>query len=402
MNNVLSIPDNTKYWLVRANSKAVFFNDFKYNNFIAIGDNYVKLSDLNRIPSVLRTTSDLLKNQYKEIFFNRNIKFHEEFSNNNLEENELKKIKRSSSIAASKAYKFIEKMQIGDVVIVPNERSSYFLLGIIISGPFDDDIHHVKLESTLDISDDVGYQISSFEKKRRVFWIKEFSHNELPRKLSWIFKTRQTIYELTHFANEINPLLSLTYFYKDNFYTRINVTSKKPLSTDDFFNLQKTIRELSLQKSKSDIFQKIDIQSPGFISLNTILENWQVIMVIIGSLFGNVDIDVAGFKMHVKGIIPYFLGREHQKTMELLEENIKEEEVRSKRDDNTLKELQIKKEQLQLKKELKATLDFKKEYRQDKAIAKLDLTNSEAGNVIPIENQMDNLMSSRDKLSQKK
>ena len=90
MNNVLSIPDNTKYWLVRANSKAVFFNDFKYNNFIAIGDNYVKLSDLNRIPSVLRTTSDLLKNQYKEIFFNRNIKFHEEFSNNNLEENELK------------------------------------------------------------------------------------------------------------------------------------------------------------------------------------------------------------------------------------------------------------------------------------------------------------------------
>ncbi|WP_270755638.1 hypothetical protein [Ligilactobacillus ruminis] len=34
---ILEIPDDSQYWLVRAGNNAEFYEAFRYNNFIAIG-----------------------------------------------------------------------------------------------------------------------------------------------------------------------------------------------------------------------------------------------------------------------------------------------------------------------------------------------------------------------------
>lgn len=54
------IPPQTRYWLVRAGIGAEYFIDFKINNYIAIGDNEVSISELDAIPSKYRVTQDIL------------------------------------------------------------------------------------------------------------------------------------------------------------------------------------------------------------------------------------------------------------------------------------------------------------------------------------------------------
>lgn len=66
---ILNISNNSQYWLVRAGNNAEFYEDFQYNNFIAVGNNNISLLDLKDINSYYRVNEDILENQYKEIFF---------------------------------------------------------------------------------------------------------------------------------------------------------------------------------------------------------------------------------------------------------------------------------------------------------------------------------------------
>ena len=64
----LKIPDETKYWFVRAGVGAEFYQDFKYNNFIAIGDNDITLETLESIEDKYRGATDTHKSAYKKLF----------------------------------------------------------------------------------------------------------------------------------------------------------------------------------------------------------------------------------------------------------------------------------------------------------------------------------------------
>lgn len=396
--NILLIPDDTQYWLVRANTKAEFYDDFQYNNFIAIGDNYVGLQELLDIPEIFKLTSESHESQYKGIFTKKSI---DRYRSNNPDATNLERqdaiaaIKRSCSIAASKTFKFIEQIKIGDVILVPNEGSSKFLLGIITSSVFDDDIHHVKLADVLDDLDDYGYHVSNFQKKRRVFWIKEFSRSDLPDKIAWIVSTRQTVYNLTDYADSINPLISSTYVYKGNCYARIGVTTKKEISTADFFALQQAINEVTKQ-SNENVFQQINVQSPGYIILHSILDNWELISMLVLVLAGNIKEG----KVYLNGIIPYFLERTHRKAIQKIEEDFKKEELRSKKLDNDSKELSLKLEQLKYSRLLESKSEIS-EASKNTSLDSLGLTSSDVGDAIVPESQMDNLTPPTEESSKK-
>lgn len=66
---ILNISRNAQYWLVRAGNNAEFYEDFQYNNFIAVGNNDILLSDLKDISPYYRINEDILEKQYKDIFF---------------------------------------------------------------------------------------------------------------------------------------------------------------------------------------------------------------------------------------------------------------------------------------------------------------------------------------------
>lgn len=109
---ILNISNDSQYWLVRAGNNAEFYEDFQYNNFIAVGNNNISLSDLKNINSYYRVNEDILENQYKEIFFKNFLSNYNSNENNKnkdrlTRQNELASLKRSSSIAASKVFNWI-------------------------------------------------------------------------------------------------------------------------------------------------------------------------------------------------------------------------------------------------------------------------------------------------------
>ena len=191
----LYVPDATKYWFVRADSHARFYDDFQLNNFIAVGGNDVTLEELLLIESRYRVTPDILKNRYKAIF--NNI-----FMNNLIEEYQEKQkempeelpatTKKRATAAGTNSFMFIEEMHLGDIILVPFRSSSKFLVGVVMSDVFDEPIDHIRLDG-----EDESYTISDFDKKRRVLWIKEITQRDLPDKLKWIRYAHQTLFNIT-------------------------------------------------------------------------------------------------------------------------------------------------------------------------------------------------------------
>lgn len=393
---ILNISRNAQYWLVRAGNNAEFYEDFQYNNFIAVGNNNILLSDLKDISPYYRINEDILEKQYKDIFFKSFLSSYNNNENNRQKDrltrqNDLNSLKRSSSIAASKVFNFVEKMAIGDFIIIPDRGSSKFLLGFILSEAFDEEINHITQESVFDEMSEPGYTISNFQKKRRVFWIKEFMQKDLPDKLSWIRQTRQSIYNLTSDADQINPLIAANYIYNDEIYCRIGVTTTKQVNSKELFEFQKLIVDVA-DKKADKIHQKTNIQSPGFILLHTALDNWKILAIIAASLFSNVTISSGNYSAKISGILPYFMERKFKKAMQ-------NEQLRDAKLKNDLNEIKIKTEKLELqKKELELE---KSKHKSEIDIQNLKLTNSEVGNEIPIEMQMDNLSDNLDSLETK-
>lgn len=70
---ILKIQDNASYWFLRAASGAAYFDDFQYNNFVAIGDNDVDLNSLLSIQNQYKVTDEILLDKYKNIFFEKKL-----------------------------------------------------------------------------------------------------------------------------------------------------------------------------------------------------------------------------------------------------------------------------------------------------------------------------------------
>lgn len=340
----LIIPDNTKYWFVRASQKAEFFNDFKINNFIAIGDNEMTLDTLRGIEDKYKASADILKERYKILFNNLYIdlvKKNDEFKKQTKSEqaDTLENVKRSSTIASYKAFSFIEEMSIGDYVFVPHKSSNAFLIGIIISDVFDQDIDHEYF------GDDYEYPISNYDKKRKIAWLKEISLNELPPKLMWIQNGHKAIFDISNFSDEINPILSNSYQYKDKLHLKIDVATKQDITSTQWLNYQQVIHS-NAKENADNLYQKTDVQSPGKIILETAIENWDTIAIIFALLFAEPDIDIKGVKFKNHGPLSFLVPG--SKRRRELENRSSEAKIRKEEAETKLVELEVEEKELDL------------------------------------------------------
>lgn len=146
----------------------------------------------------------------------------------------------------------------------------------------------------------------SVHQKRRILWLKEILFSDLPNKLAWIKNGHQTIFNITKNANEINPLLSNKFVYKNLYFERFGVSTKKAITESDFFNLQSVLHDAVNQNSTSKVFQTIDIQSPGDVILHTAIDNWPAISTFGAILFGKAKIPTPIGEINIQGIVPYF------------------------------------------------------------------------------------------------
>lgn len=410
--NLLIIPDNTQYWFVRAGSKAEYFDDFAYNNYIAIGDNNIALGTLQNIELKYRATPDILKQRYKKIFKDSFInEYKENNDTKNMDEQDIKKdmanITRSASISAIKTYDFIEKMKIGDIILIPNNGSSNFRIGIITSNPFSDPIKHIFIPSDNDATI-ASYTYSNYDKKRRVAWIKDITEKDLPDKLLWIKSAHKAIFDVTNNAQSINPLIATYYFYKNSFYARIGVGTPNPISSTQWLAFQQVIVETTTDIADK-VFQKHKVESIGQIILQTTAEHWDDILAVCIVLFGQVSTSIKGKEFHINGLLTNFYPsfreqKRHEKIMHKHEEEKAKLLIDGLKKDNTLKDLEIKErenkliEQLTVKKTKKALLEHtKNDYSlndsQKKILDSINLSDDPVGNEIPSKMQENNLNS---------
>ena len=334
--DVLDIPEDTRYWFVRANSQSQYYEDFLYNNYIAVDSNEFSLATLFKIPSTLRSSKDALLEKYKQLFEAYDLKlFNSKVDKEELSDDELKKEKtkelRRSSNRSNRIFHFVEEINISDFVIVPYKSSDKFLIGVVTSDCFEENISHLQL---LDEDGNLSYDICPFSFKRRVLWIKELSRKQFPDSLSWIKTAHQSLFDITEYAEKLNPCINPIYRYKGNVNYRIGVNTKQNISSSSWLEYQTLLKKL-IGHNLDNLYQKQKVQSPGEIVLYVVKNYWWIIPLIMAGLFGDVEINHGPVKMKFQGIIRYF-SKDEKLKRKLLAEKVKTELTQEKANiDNT-------------------------------------------------------------------
>lgn len=332
---ILEIPKETKYWLVRA-GRGEEYEDFKQSSSIGIQYNQISLENLIQLekisinvpeltPSGRKRKSETIEKEYNKkkkdlytILVLRNIR--------------PKPSKNGASQIGSRLQNFYNKMNIGDIVIVPYRSSRKFLIGIISSEMYElTDDEYLELKNKVELNS-IGQKISVCRKRRKITWVNEVNREWINPKLLYTINMHQSIIDITDYGKYIDGLLSPVYIKDNVIYGKISVRTKDNINSEVWETLYKTINKL---KNKDDVIDiKSNVESPGSLLLS----------MGIGAIY----IGVSGFI----GCVLYFskeisvLGVKFQGIKRSLNEEKKEKlenknlEIKNEKDKIELKKLQ--------------------------------------------------------------
>ncbi|GAB6171975.1 hypothetical protein JCM15765_14530 [Paradesulfitobacterium aromaticivorans] len=232
---------NRKYWLVRTFG-GKYYSHFVQNGYIAIGWN--ELSDIEMIKKADKDSvaKEQLLNKAKELYAKK-------------ENEQLGRI-------VNPIIKFVTEMNIGDVVVIPNENSKEIHFGIIKS--------EVKIVKDV-INLDEG--LEPLYKQRTVEWVTWRDKDSVDLGIFKMLSSHYAISSADDYAESIDRTMYSFYVKGDRAHLVIKVGKKGEytgteipdlinlfLGTIDLYN------EVSGKSvSKSDVKMKISLQSEGFV-----------------------------------------------------------------------------------------------------------------------------------------
>lgn len=241
--NLPIVNPSRQYWLVRTDS-GDYYEEFRDNNYIAIGWNEIPLANLAEIN--LDPSNEALYQRIRE-----KVVVHDDFAS--------ERGKRTSqSKALSQLLKFAYELKRGDVVVIPSNNSDFLSFGEILDTP-----------AYVDSSGNCA-----FTKRKRVIWIKkDVRRLSLDSNLYRFIFAHQTINNVTDYSEYINN--TLFDFYTVNGQASLVLRVRKNEAFDsfrvgDFYSdLLYFLKEFSEENEEEvrvgDINVKFDIQSPGII-----------------------------------------------------------------------------------------------------------------------------------------
>ncbi|MCM3488829.1 hypothetical protein M3689_05850 [Alkalihalophilus marmarensis] len=345
VDNILEIPETTNYWLVRADG-GKYYHDFLNNDFIATSNDEVTLDRLN-VENALNfagITVDTFKKIYADIYKDKKP--------------------QQISHAASRIYSFICGIKVNDLVLVPSQRSTEFIIGIVTS-----DVYEATQEE-INKSHGDHYSICPYIKRRKVKWLKTVKRESISEKMYWILSAHQSIFNLNEHADHVDKLLSPVYIKGNQCFAILKVHREQGINVNDWLELYGEVKNISKEDS-SDIIIKNNVQSPGLIDFVTDLDNLRTLVWCFVLLSGVFLTKVKVGKLEVLGIIPYFLneGKINRESMRL---------------DNEMKKVELEKQKVDLEKQ-------KIEMKTPPIVEKLKITPFTTGKVVEFRTQMDNL-----------
>ena len=272
---IYEIPDDTQYWLVRADG-GKYYEDFEYSNTISLQDNDLTLELFNG-PAML--SHEVRLDYYKKKIASVKPEFNP----------------HQVSIAAKKMLAFINQMKIGDIVIVPSKQTKHFLIGVILSEPYE--LTDKELENLQKRGERMNYKASDNKKRRKVKWLNEVSRSKVNSNFFYTLTMHQSIIDVSDTRDYIAPLLSPIYIQDNKLTLCIRVNTSRGITSETWQSLYMMINELKNTKINESIVVKSNVQSPGFIVLTSALTQFiegmplslSVLVVIYQLLLGDIE-----------------------------------------------------------------------------------------------------------------
>lgn len=353
--SLLCIDPVTKFWYFRAGERARYFLDFKYNNYISAGSDYVNLKKIHDELEAKTAKGKVTEKRVQHIYENIFTQVHEKITRESaafqkidtldisddkkVEERQklIKDAKNDGRARARNAFLLEQKMSVGDVVIVPSYGSRTLLIGIVFSQVTSDDMPYYELFEDEKKEKRKDYDRSKYTFKRQVYWLREVDYREFPKGLQGIKLQHRAINELVDNLEGLQLLLANQFVYKNKVHARIDVTTEKAVLSNDLFDLQKAIKDLNVNNVQ--IEQKTQISSPGYIELIAHLVDWQHFLIVSMTLIGGQVVKNSEIKLEdIAKLIPLTNTRKIFKENQAAELN--EAKIRKLESEKKLKEIE--------------------------------------------------------------
>lgn len=244
--NIPMISSQQKYWIVRSGVESKYFDDFATNSYIALG--WDRISNIEGIKNLenMENLKDLIRNRYPE------------FDHDN---NEKKPSKRKISDIASKIYKFINELKIGDIIVTPGKED--VLIGEIIGDTYLIENNSINVKTSFDEE-----MIGNLNKAREVKWLKRIARKDLEPDLKNMLGVYHGVSNINNeqAITEINRTLYNFYIRDDRGHLIYKVNTQTEIDFEKYANfINKMNSVFSILKENSDdkLFIKTNIQSPG-------------------------------------------------------------------------------------------------------------------------------------------
>lgn len=244
--NIPVINSKQKYWIVRSGVESKYFEDFAISSYIALGwDRISNIEAIKKLESI-ENLKDLIRSRYPE------------FEDEN---NEKKSSKRKVSDIASKIHKFINELNIGDVIVTPGKED--VLIGEIIGDTYLIENNSIDVKTSFDEE-----MIGNLNKARKVKWLKRIARKDLEPDLKMMLGVYHGISNINNeqAITEINRTLYNFYIRDDRGHLIYKVNTQTEIDFEKYANfINKMNSVFSILKENLDdkLFIKTNIQSPG-------------------------------------------------------------------------------------------------------------------------------------------
>lgn len=321
---LLSFDPNINFWILRAEG-GKYYDDFIDDNYIGIRYNKVTISDLVTLQnkSDIVISENVVRDLYREKY-------------DPLGEKEMdRSTKQRLTQHAKQTYMFMFGMKDGDVVFVPSKRSEYFAVGFINGDPYDENPKRIQARKKHAPENGLNFAISNYVKRRKICWVSTIRREELPFFLSWTINAHQAImpvkFEHEGLKVKLMGIVFPLFEFKNQIYLKVYTGKGNSLSLTDWSLLINA-------NNKDNINLKADVNSPGYLTFSTDLNNWRMLVNLVQQLWDIIPSKNCIVDWFIIRSVVYFIFGSDIKKMGVIKWF---QEARSRHLDNQLKEIEV-------------------------------------------------------------
>lgn len=306
------IPKTKNYWLVRTQG-GKYYEEYRKNGFIAINWDEISVNDIKNL------SREDLENKIKEYYPK----------------------KKKPGRAAGQLKTFTNLIKKGDTVVITSYSSNQFSVGEVLEDDcYTEEVSPKQLE--------VNNKLCSFQKRKKVKWIKEVHKWDVEFSMFKLLQHAQnTISDANDYADVIESMIHDFYIRGAKAELTLRVKKEGNIPWNSFFSMGNEISELAsdfntftnkYSINMDEIDTKVNINSPGKIKLSgpakAITALGLIVVLTAGGgisvplpevLGGGIDVQFNGLLQEVTNYLDHREAREKQDL--LLKEHMDDLEV---------------------------------------------------------------------------